>query len=303
MVFFDTVTVPRVTLEMSPHELASFGFEQDDPEDLVRFRPRAEAATLGNTSDIERIINLSNAIYALSEPGAPVLGPYDAITLSSVADAIEGGRAGQCGHLTWMLTGLARSIGLDVRQTLWAKDDGTVGHVSMEFYARDERRWIYFDLNFRGYATGADGRALSAASLRALTPRAPGVSLVSHASHRAWTAEQFAAEHARYAFDWYMMSNRLHDFEPEHRFGILNGAHGALTQLPFAAQRVADVLLTGRQTRLALDRHAVSAGGTSVRALHTLFGYLLMAAMACFGCAVIDKLAGRGMMNPAREVG
>ena len=275
MMFFDVAGVSPETLASPPANLLELGYTQDDPRELARFRARAEHAVAGAATDLARIRLLSDAIYSLRRPGRDPLGPFDALTLTSVADALESGADGQCGHRTWMLAGMARSIGLDTRQVVWAKRNGEVGHMSLEFYSRDEQRWIYFDLNLNGYAT-AGGRALSAADLRARTAGAPAFDIVSNAGMRTWNEAAFRRLHDEHDFDWYLMSNRLQVFERGTRFGRLHAAYGLLTRLPMGGPRIADYLFTGPQTRVAIAG-LDGAGPLPPWALRALAVYLLMA--------------------------
>lgn len=68
---------------------------------------------------------------------------------------------------------------------------------------------------------------------------------------RTWDEATFRSEHAAHAFDWYVMSNGLERFSPGRRFGSLSGAYSVLMRLPYGGRRVADRVLTGRDTRLA----------------------------------------------------
>lgn len=274
--FFSNVPVERSALDLPPSRLDRFAYAQDDTYALRRFRARAEAATKGASTDLERITALSNATYALRRAGEPGIQSSEAGSLDRLAAAFDRGGFGQCGHLTWMITGLARSLGIDIRQVTWDTADGRTGHVSFEFYSRDEQRWIYFDVNLNGYAM-AEGRALSAIDLRTRTARGAGITLVSNPRHRNWSEEEFARLHDSFNHDWYLMSNEVEVYLPGRRFGRLHAAQPLIFLLPYGGQRLADKLFTGQQTRLAVDGHADRVGGMPVSLLNTLVAYLLAA--------------------------
>lgn len=252
---FHSVFVDRAVLALPPAALGAYGYEQDHPDDVRRFRARAEAATAGATTDLDRIKALTNAIYRLRQPGKPVMAPYAASTLDEIAAAVDQGITGQCGHISWLLTGMARSLGIDTRQIVWARGEGTPGHVSLELYSRDAAQWIYFDVNLNGYAM-AEGRALSALELRERVSRGEPVSYLSTPGLRNWSEAQFDRVFAAHSFDWHVMTNRLEIYAPGRRFGRLHAAYGIFMRMPYGAQRAADRLLTGRGSRLAV-RHAI----------------------------------------------
>lgn len=56
---------------------------------MRRFRARAEAATAGATTDLDRIRALTDAIYRLRQPGQPVMAPYAASTLDEIVAAVD----------------------------------------------------------------------------------------------------------------------------------------------------------------------------------------------------------------------
>jgi hypothetical protein len=249
--FFSQITVPASAITVSPAELALAGYTQDAPEDMRRFLPQATAATAGAATDVERIQRLADAIHDMRRPNAGTIDPFETPALSDVANRFASGARGECGHHTWMLTGLARSIGIDIRHIIWALHDGSVGHTSLEFFSRDEQRWIYFDVNLNGFAVMGDS-ALSAADLRAEGAASPRVRFASTPGERAWDEAAFIREYAKSAFDWYAMSNDLRRYEPDRRFGMLAPARGLLTALPFKVQRALDLTLGSPQTRVRL---------------------------------------------------
>lgn len=262
---FDSSFVNRAVLQLPPSALGAYRYEQDRPDDVRRFRARAEAAAAGATTDLDRIKALTDATYRLRQPGKPALGPYAAATLDDVAAAADEGIAGQCGHLTWLITGMARSLDIDTRQIVWARADGTPGHVSLELYSRDAGQWIYFDVNMNGYAV-ADGSPLSALQLRERVTRGLDIGFVSTPGLRNWSEAEFARVHAEHSFDWHVMSNRLEIYSPGRRFGRLQAAYGLLMRLPYGAQRAVDRLLTGSRARLAVSGDAVAAPSLSAGA-------------------------------------
>jgi hypothetical protein len=292
MMFFDTVSVSRAALDLAPASLGTFGYTQDDVREMLRFREAAEAVTAGATTDLQRIQQASDATYRLRREGAAPIGVFATPALSDVAAALGAGGSGQCGHLTWMLVANARSLGIDTRQIVWANDDGTVGHASLEFYSRDEERWIYFDLNLNGYAE-AGGRALSAADLRSRTEEGAAVTLVSNLALRNWSETEFTTAYERHEFDWYLMTNALQVYEPGRRFGRLHAAHGLFMLLPFQARRVADLALTGRPIRLALDGHGALAGGLAAWTLNAVLLYLTVAPSMLGGWLVVTAFRSR----------
>lgn len=247
--FFNTSIVEPAEIDRPPAELAAFGYAEDDPVVWSRFLPRARAAAATATTDLARIQAIGNAVYSTRRIIGPRIPADPTLTLDDVAAAIDEGTPGQCGHLTWLMTAMARTLDIHTRQIVWTRRDGTSGHVSFEFFSRDESRWIYFDVNLNGYAT-RDGRALSARELREQGASAPTTVLVSTPGVGMWDQDEFRIEHAEHAFDWYVMSNGLDRFSPGRRFGALRSAHGLLIRLPYAGVRIADRVLSGRDSRL-----------------------------------------------------
>lgn len=289
---FDSAFVDLAVLQLPPAELGAYGYEQDRPEDVRRFRSRAEAATAGATTDLARIGALTDSIYRLRQTGRPVLAAYTASTLDEVAAAVDQGIIGQCGHITWLVTGMARSLAIDTRQIVWARDDGTAGHVSLEVYSRDAAQWIYFDVNLNGYAA-AEGRPLSALELRERTSRGEDVEFVSTSDFRNWTEDEFARVHAAYSFDWHLMSNRLEIYTPGRRFGPLHDAYDLFMRLPYGGRRAADRILTGSRSRLAVSDAPPASSAASGRALFPLLSYLVIALGALAALAIAYPLIRR----------
>lgn len=261
--FYPIQRADQRTLHASPELLKNIGYVEDPVDDLSAFSTFATQASAGADSDGQRLSHITRRLYALRRPGRPTVpGGRDA-GIYAIFDRLQQGDSGLCGHMTLVLAAMWRSLGGDFREVRFAPaphQEWAAGHYALEVYSPATHDWMYFDATANTYAVDDDGRALSLADINHRLLAGKNVTLVTGDGEYPWTTEELLTYLRSVPADAesVALDNRLLMFERDRRFGRLNFAWNAITQLPRPMDRFFDAITTGRTPRLvATDAKAV----------------------------------------------
>jgi hypothetical protein len=260
--------IDRTALAAPPSELAAFGYRVDDAGELGYLtNTAAPAARL--TDDGLRLRALADLIYSY-HPGpevVPVIPGGRERGVKAIFDDIQAGKFALCGHKTVVLAALWRSLGGDVRQIRFTKDDDIAwyaAHYGIEAYSRQWRKWFYYDATLNGYATGASGEPLSLIEINEHLARGDDLAMVASEKHFDWDPSQFLAFLRLNRLQVYAFDNRLRGQDPDRRFGVLHFGYPLLSRLPKPIDRVVDAV-TGDAARRFVAEPAPPAPAPAAR--------------------------------------
>jgi hypothetical protein len=257
------------TLAAPPSELAALGYRVDSAAELASFRDAAATATAGVSDDGLRLRKLSDLIYSY-HPGRdpqPIIAGGRERGPSAIFADMKSGQFALCGQKTLVLAALWRSLGGDVRQIRFTKDDETAwyaSHYGIEAYSPQWSKWFYYDATLNGYATDALGRPLSLVEINDHLALGHDLAMVASADRYDWDAAQFLAFLRENRLQVYALDNRLRSHDPDRRFGVLNFGYSWLSQLPRPLDRFVDTM-TGDAERRFVARPAADAPASTAR--------------------------------------
>jgi hypothetical protein len=265
---YPLVEIDQAALAAPPAQLIPLGYQVDSPADLELFRAAAGPAA-GIADDLLRMRTLSDVIYRY-HPGrdtAPIIaGGRERGPRAILAD-MQAGQFALCGHKTLVLAALWRSLGGDVRQIRFTKDDEIAwyaAHYGIEAYSPQWSKWFYYDATLNGYAADAHGRPLSLVEINDHLAVGEDVAMVVSPEHYDWTPSQFLEFLRQNRQQVYALDNRLREHDPDRRFGPLNFGYLWLSRLPRPLDRVVDTL-TGDAERRYIAHPSSDAPASAAR--------------------------------------
>jgi hypothetical protein len=197
---------------------------------------------------------LADLIYSY-HPGretAPIIaGGRERGPRAILAD-MQAGQFALCGHKTLVLAALWRSLGGDVRQIRFTKDDEIAwyaAHYGIEAYSHQWSKWFYYDATLNGYAADGQGRPLSLMEINDQLALGDDVAMVANAEHYDWDTSQFLEFLRLNRQQVYALDNRLREHDPDRRFGPLNFGYAWFSRLPRPLDRVVDSLTGDAERR------------------------------------------------------
>lgn len=267
-----------------PERLLAFGYTEDDPADLARFRRIAEPVVAGALTDGDKLRRLGDLIYSMRRRGLPEEEREVREGLSVVLDRMEAGEVEGCSQMSVVLAAFWRSLGGHTRGVRWATVNGSLGHFAVELYSDANKRWMYYDMNMNGYGAeddDDDGLPLSIASLRSNLLTREGLHLNINEILHDWSVAQFEEFLTAYPIEWYTLNNEMLYMERNRRFGALNRLFPWLARLPYPADRIVDNVVGQRDRRLVVDGKIQIAGLLTFSAGRLLVLYLVVMMMCC----------------------
>jgi hypothetical protein len=263
-----------------PLALRPFGYREDDPADLARFRAIAEPIVAGAAADGDKLRRLGDYIYSLRR-GVPSAEREVREGLSVILNSMEQGEPQGCSQMSVVLAAFWRSLGGHTRGIRWTNPKGTLGHVAVELYSAAHQRWMYYDMNVNGYGADQHGLPLSIAALRANLLTGEGLDLIVNAAAHDWSIAEFESVLRDNPVAWYALNNDLLYMEPNRRFGSFNRFFPWLVRLPYPLDRVIDNLVGQRDRRLVIAGQIQIAGLLTVTGARLLVLYLVAMMALC----------------------
>lgn len=252
---YPVMGVDARALYAAPASLQPFGYLEDNPAELADLRAVADAAVLGAHSDIERLRRLGDLVLSWRRPGLPYMDGTRELGLREIVARLQRGEHGFCGHNVIAVSGLWRSLGRDFREVRFRTPDAAswgAGHYGIEAYLTDAEDWVYFDTELNGYAVDDAGEPLSLLELDTHLAQGEAVRVLASTRYRDISAEQLLFFVRTHPIQLYTMKNTLRAFDPDRRFGVLNGARPVLARLPSPLDRAVDTLTGDGAPRLAV---------------------------------------------------
>lgn len=265
----------------SPTDIAAWGYREDAPEALDRFRAIAEPLTAGVSDAGDRARRLADYIYGLRT--APDGFDEDVrFGPSFLLDKMELGLHANCGQMSTVLATLWRSVGGHARAVRWGLPDGEIGHYALELWDQERERWFYYDMNLNGYGVDDDGRTpLSVASLRSNLLTGEDLHLVANPTAHDFVESELVEIVKGFPVESYVMNNTYLDWSPDRRFGWLNRFRGLLSRIPHPWDRLIDNLTGARDRRLLVEGRLSVAGLFTVRGARLFAIYLIGMILLC----------------------
>jgi hypothetical protein len=260
--------IDQAALSAPPSQLVPLGYRVDDAAELAYLHDAAAPAA-AVTDDGLRLRKLSDAIYSY-HPGrstTPVIPGGRERGMKAIFNDIQAGKFALCGHKTLVLAGLWRSLGGDVRQIRFTKDDDIAwysAHYGIEVYSPQWRKWFYYDATLNGYAAGPAGEPLSLVEINEHLARGDDLEMVASADRFDWDASQFLEFLRLNRLQVYALDNRLREQDPDRRFGALHFGYSLLSRLPRPIDRIFDAV-TGDAARRFVATPAVPAPAPAAR--------------------------------------
>ena len=242
---YPLVALDQASLAAPPSELTALGYRVDAAGELASFHDQAAAVTAGVSDDGLRLRKLTDLIYSY-HPGretTPIIAGGRERGARAILTDMQAGQFALCGHKTLVLAALWRSLGGDVRQIRFTKDDEIAwyaAHYGIEAYSPQWRKWFYYDATLNGYAADATGRPLSLVEIDDHLARGDDLAMIASAEHYDWDTTQFLAFLRQNRLQVYALDNRLRSHDPDRRFGALNFGYSWLSRLPRPLDRVVD---------------------------------------------------------------
>lgn len=271
---------------VGPAALVAYGYEEDPIDQLTEFKAIAEPLVSGAETAAERAMRLSDYIYGLRKPDLEEDAEGDIrVGPTKLLHEMQAGKVASCGQMSIVLAAFWRSLGGHTRGVRWGTPEGEIGHYGLELFDDARHRWFYFDMNLRGYAVDDDKvTPLSVGSIRTNAVVDEDFYLVTSPQPGDFDRQDFIDVVRAYPLEWFVMSNRTTNKEPDRRFGRLHKFHRVLSKLPDPADRIADNLSGDR------DRRLVVAGRMTVGGLFTLHGARLFLVYMCLACVLSGAL-------------
>lgn len=267
---YPLTALDQPTLAAPPSDLAAVGYRVDSAAELSSFRDAADAATAGTSNDELRLRKLGDLIYSYHpgrEPYPIIAGGRERGPSAIFAD-IRAGQFALCGQKTLVLAALWRSLGGDVRQIRFSKNDETAAwfasHYGIEVYSPQWSKWFYYDATLNGYAADSAGRPLSLVEINEHLALGDDLAMVASADRYDWDATQFLAFLRENRLQVYSLDNRLRGHDPDRRFGVLNFGYSWLSQLPRPVDRFVDTI-TGDAERRFIAQPSAEAPASAAK--------------------------------------
>lgn len=264
-----------------PTALSAFGYTEDDPLELGRFRAIAEPIVAGAASDGEKLRRLGDYIYSMRRGGPPLREREVREGVTVVLNGMEQGEPQGCSQMSVILAAFWRSLGGHTRGIRWATAEGYLGHFSVELYSTRHSRWMYYDMNVNGYGADREGVPLSLAALRSLLLTDEGLDLVVNSVAHDWSIAEFQSVLREHPVEWYTLNNDALYMEPDRRFRSFNRFFPWLVRLPYPLDRVVDNLVGERDRRLVVDGKIQIAGLLTLTGARLLVLYLVLIVLIC----------------------
>ena len=279
---YDFREVPsEAFLTQPPPALRPFGYTEDDPAELARFRAIAEPIVANAISDGDKLRRLGDFIYSMRRRGGPSAEREVREGLSIILDSMERGEPQGCSQMSVVLAAFWRSMGGHTRGIGWATREGNLGHFALELYSTSHSRWMYYDMNVNGYGADQEGVPLSVAALRSNLLTDEGLDLVVNAVAHDWSPAELESVLRQHPIEWYALNNDSLHMEPSRRFGFFNRLFPWLVRLPYPLDRLVDNVLGERDRRLVVDGKIQIAGLLTFRGARLLVLWLVLIIMIC----------------------
>jgi hypothetical protein len=292
IVYDFTEVTSEAYMAQPPAALLPFGYAEDDPAGLGRFRAIAEPIVAGAAGDGEKMRRLGDYIYSMrrGSAGSDEREVREGVTV--ILDHMEHGEPQGCSQMSVILAAFWRSMGGHTRGIRWATVEGRLGHFAVELYSTQYDRWLYYDMNLNGYGADQEGEPLSIAALRANLLTGEGLSLHVNATTHDWSVGEFRSFLRSYPVEWYTLNNDALYMEPNRRFGAFNRLFPWLVRLPYPADRLVDNVVGQRDRRLVVDGKIQIAGLLTFSGARLLVLYLALVILLC-GATLLPLRAGR----------
>ena len=290
LIAYDFREVPsEAFMTQPPPALGPFGYIEDDPAELGRFRAIAEPIVARATTDGDKLRRLGDVIYSMRRGGMPPQEREVRDGLSVILDSMEHGEPEGCSQMSVILAAFWRSLGGHTRGIRWATVDGNLGHFAVELYSTSHSRWMYYDMNLNGYGADQDGVPLSVAALRANLLTGEGLDLAVNAIAHDWSIAEFESFLREYPIEWYTLNNDSLYMEPYRRFGSFNRLFPWLVRLPYPLDRVVDNVVGERDRRLVVEGKIRIAGLLSFTGARLLVLYLVVIMVICGTTLLVSR--------------